>query len=394
MKTTLFVIVALLSAIPVLLKADPFFANIKKLAHVKETLKAKQHIYTAQYEALLETADKILTKKPLSVMLKKQRPPSGDKHDYMSIAPYWWENPNTSTGLPYIRKDGERNPETKDFPDNGNFSTTCSNIFTLSLAYYLSDDVKYAEKAVELVKVWFLNKETKMNPNFNFSQAIKGKNDGRGAGIVSSRHLIYAIDGIEILASSGSYLKEERSEMKQWFSDYLNWLLTSNNGLDEAKAKNNHGSWYDVQVTHLALATGQLAIAKKYAGNFTARVDSQITVDGKQPHELERTKSFGYSCFNAQALVVLARLGNNLELDGWKYKSADGKSLQKAIDYLLPFALNKKEWEYKQIAEREKSVQVKVFILSYLAIKNHEYFGAAKEINGGNLDDVFELLYL
>src|SRR5687768_12412800 len=52
-------------------------------------------------------ARKALTSRVESIVSKQATPPSGDKHDYMSQAPYFWRNPNTATGFPYVRRDGE-----------------------------------------------------------------------------------------------------------------------------------------------------------------------------------------------------------------------------------------------------------------------------------------------
>lgn len=211
---------------------------------------------------LLKLADKLLDAKPQSVMDKNFTPPSGSKHDYMSMGPYWWPDTSKADGLPYIRKDGLRNPEIRKISDReflGGMEGKCK---ALSLAYHFTGNEVYAEKATQLLRVWFLNPETKMNPNLDFAQAIPGINDGRGIGIIESRFLADLTDWVTILRASKSFTKADFDGLQSWYKDYLSWMLNSKNGKDEHKAKNNHGTFYDYQVSAFALFTNQDALSK------------------------------------------------------------------------------------------------------------------------------------
>jgi Alginate lyase len=163
----------------------------------------------------LRVSNKLLKVKPHSIMEKNQIPPSGDKHDYMSLGPYWWPDSHSENGEPYIRKDGERNPEAGDYTDHNFFSETNERIFNLALAYYLSADEEYAKKAVEFLRVWYLNTDTKMNPNLNFAQAIKGINSGRGAGVLDGRSIAFMIEGLGLIDNSPSFTQEDRKGIHQ-----------------------------------------------------------------------------------------------------------------------------------------------------------------------------------
>ena len=172
------------------------------------------------YKQLLKDADKALEQGPFSVMEKKHLPPSGDKHDYMSLAPYHWPDPTKPGGLPYIRKERQTNPEVKEYKekeykDKEYQPKMCELVNTLALAYYFSDEEKYAEHAAKLLKVWFLDPETKMNPNLNFAQAIKGENTGRGAGIIDARHYVKLVDAIGLLVSSKYWTGKDQQGMKK-----------------------------------------------------------------------------------------------------------------------------------------------------------------------------------
>lgn len=291
-----------------------------------------------------------LKQKPLSVTDKSQMPPSGDKQDYMSQAPYFWPDPKSATGLPYIRYDGRRNQEIYKIPDHRNFSRLMETVETLGLAYFYTGNEAYAVKASELLRVWFLNPSTRMNPNLEFAQAVPGVNTGRGIGLIETAGLPAVVDAIGLLADSQAWTDADQHGMEEWFSKFLQWMRESKHGRQEAAAKNNHGTYYDVQVVSLALFTGQREFASNViASACTNRIARQIEPDGRQPLELDRTKSWGYSVMNLRGLMHLADLGKNVGADLWRYQTEDGRGLRKAVDYLLPYASRKEKWPHQQI---------------------------------------------
>src|SRR5688572_22934036 len=155
-----------------------FVLDAKTLKTNKAGIQNKKANLIPAYKQLVKDADKALKEGPFSVMEKKNDPPSGDKHDYMSLAPYFWPDPSKPNGLPYIRKDGQTNPEVKEYKDKEYMPKMCELVYTLSLAYYFSGNEVYAEHAAKLLKTWFLDPATRMNPNLNYAQAIKGENEG------------------------------------------------------------------------------------------------------------------------------------------------------------------------------------------------------------------------
>ncbi len=303
------------------------------------------------YRQLLRDANKALKFKPVSVMDKTATPPSGDKHDYMSLAPYWWPNPAKTDGLPYIRKDGEVNPEIKEYPDKESMPVLCENIYTLSLAYYFSDNEKYAEHAAELIKVWFLNKATKMNPNLNFGQAVKGVTDGRAEGMIDTRHFIFVVDALELLQKSEHWTAENNNDLKKWFSEFIDWSQKSPIALDEMNAKNNHGVWFDAQLLSYALFVEDTVLARKIIDKSISRIDKQMSKDGSFPLELERTTSLHYSVFIMNAFVIIGQLSEEMGIDLWNHQTKSGKSLKLAYDFLLPYVTKEKVWTNQQIKE-------------------------------------------
>jgi len=224
------------------------------------------------------------------------------------------------------------------------------SVQTLALAYRESGDERYAAHAAELLRVWFLKPATKMNPNLNYGQAIAGRVEGRGTGIIETRGLSSLTSALTWLSKSKAWTESDQQGMKEWLSQYLDWLLTSKNGLQEAAARNNHGSWYDVQVASLALFNGDRDRARRVIEEAKSkRIAVQIEPDGRQPLELARTLSFSYSLFNLQALFDLAELGDKVGVDLWHFKTADGRSLQAALDLLAPYVDPTKKWPHQQI---------------------------------------------
>jgi hypothetical protein len=330
-------------------KSDIVSLDFKILADKKTKLASKDPSLLPAYEQLLTDADKLLSYKPVSVMDKTGLPPGGDKHDYMSIAPYFWPDPAKPDGLPYINKDGQVNPEVRQYQDKQNLPKLCENVYTLSLAYYYSRDEKYARHAALLLHTWFLDPATRMNPNLNFAQAVKGVTPGRAAGLIDSRFLIWVIDAIDLLRPSGSWTAQDQTEIKKWFAGFLGWLQTNKIGIDEMNAKNNHGVWYDAQCLSMALFLDSTALANEIVLRAADRLDKQMDSTGLFPQELTRTTSLHYSVFILNAFYVVAQLSEQTHTNLWALQTTSGKSLQKATTAILPYLTKQKDWTGPQI---------------------------------------------
>ena len=327
-----------------------FSTDPQTLAASRSALAAGDATLRPALNRLLAEADDKLEQKPPSVMDKIQVPPSGDKHDYLSQAPYFWANPNTTNGLPYVNRDGQLNPEVRNSADAANFAAVCYDARTLALAYYLSGEEKYAAKAAEFIRVWFLNPATRMNPNLKYGQGIPGIVEGRAAGLITARCLTDLVDAVGLLAGSKSWTTSDQQGMVAWAGDYFQWLTTSKIGLDEDAASNNHGTFYDAEAVSLALFIGKTDFAReKLLAAREKRIAKEIEPDGKMPQELRRTLSFHYSLFNLYAELQLADLGRNAGVDLWHYQTADGRSILKAAEFMAPFADPGRAWPYQQI---------------------------------------------
>ncbi len=346
-------------------------------------------------KSLIKKADKLIEEANVySVMDKKQLPPSGDKHDYMSTGPYWWPDPSKPDGLPYIKKDGQRNPTYYDISDSQEIDKLEDATLSLALAYYFTKQVKYANFASKLLKTWFLNPETRQNPHLNFGQGIPGLNTGRGTGIIETRDLFRVGDAAILIQNTTNWNTKDHEELKKWFSEYLTWMLDSPIGKDEADSKNNHGTFYSEQVIAFALFTNRLDIVNSEIEVFKNRMENQLKLDGSQPFELERTKSWNYVNMNLYGYFLIAKLAENNNVSLWNQQISEGKSLRNALEWILPYLKNEKVWEYEQIQKISFGETIKILKLAAKKYSNPEYEALAKKIDLKTYkSDIIELTY-
>jgi hypothetical protein len=325
--------------------------DFNQLAKSKARIQKNDREYTEAFDQLKIDAEKALKFKPVSVMNKTDLPPSGDKHDYMSIAPYWWPNPNTANGIPYVRRDGEINPEVKNFPDKVVLPGLSASIYHLSLAYYFTGKEAYATHASKLVRVWFLDTATRMNPNLKYAQSVKGVTDGRAEGVIDTRHFMHIMDAIQLLKASPVWTDKDQSGMEGWVKEFIHWLGSSKIGIEEMNAPNNHGVWYDAQLLAYAGFMRDTTLVKTIYNRVLSRLDMEMDAQGSFPLEMRRTTSLHYSVFILNAYSSLATRFQQLGLDLWKANTASGKSLKKGFDFILPYLLKKQAWAGPQINE-------------------------------------------
>lgn len=306
-------------------------------------------------EELLVKANTALSEKPYSITDKKSIAPSNDKQDYWHPAPYWWPNPNTDTGLPYIRRDGQRVPGTQlgdeecDNFDRSGLQQTFDNSLLLALAYKFTAQKKYANHGAKMLRRFFLQPKTRMNPHLKYSQVRMGVNgnEGTGTGIIEFKDIYYYLDAASIFHEAGAVTDEELDQFKQWLSAYLDWLLSSPQGISEKNSENNHGTYYDLQILAIATFLGDKNIAYETILRAQSRIATQFDQNGRQPEELMRTITQHYSVFNLQAWVRLADMAQRWGINLWEYQSSSGASLKRTIDWLL--STYKKPWPYEQI---------------------------------------------
>jgi hypothetical protein len=333
-------------ALPML---PPFYAvSLPRLAETRSRVKEKY--LKPALDRLRSNAGEAMKVGSISVMDKTRVPPSGDKHDYLSLAPYSWPDPRKKDGLPYISRDGQLNPESRIGSDRPALERLASTVQTLALGYYLLGDERYAEHASKLLRVWFLDPTTRMNPHLNYAQGVPGIADGRPYGIIDTVRLVGIIEAAGLLETSRAWTPEDHRNMVAWSEKYLDWLRNSKLGQEEAHAPNNHGTWYDAQVVCLALYVGQKDFARQtLEASKHRRIEREVEPDGSQPRELARTRSFFYSLYNLRALFTLASLGERADVDLWHYRSRDGRSIRVALDAVAEYADPEKKWPHKEL---------------------------------------------
>lgn len=352
----------------------------KQLVTAKQKIQQGDPRAKAACQDLIRSADKALTMGPFTVMDKSQTPPSGDKHDYMSLAPYFWPNPNTPNGLPYIRKDGEHTPETKDYRDKDDILKMESTVEVLALAYYFSGEEKYAERSAFLIRTWFLSPATKMNPSVKYGQAVKGESEGRKEGILETRGLAKVVDAVGLLQGAKSWSKQDQQDLQAWFSEFLTWMQTSTIGKGEMKADNNHGVWYDAQRLAYALFLEKKDLANEICKNAINRLDKEMDNKGGFPKELARTKSLGYSFFVTDAFFQIAVLAEKTDVDLWNVVTPSGRTLREAVENLAPYFLKEKVWTGKQIEPFSFAGEIPLFYAASVKYNHPEYLKAIAEL--------------
>lgn len=329
------------------------------LADARARVRAGDPALAPAYARLLREADAALEATPVAVTDKHTLlPPSGDPHDYFSLSPYWWPDPARADGLPYIRRDGETNPESKRDLDQPRVALMGERVRTLSLAYWLSGEERFAAGAACQLRTWFLDPATRMNPHLRFSQLVRGNPAERGSGIIDTRWFVEAVDAVALLRGSAAWTAADEEGMRAWAATYLRWLRESPNGKHEQQARNNHGSWYATQTAALALLVGDTGYVRTAAEGAKPRIGWQVRPDGSQPVELERTRSLHYSGFNAEALSRLAEIALKVGVDLWGYTAPEGGSLRAALDHLADYAGRAADWPGRQIDEEPVELQL------------------------------------
>ncbi|HTQ37429.1 MAG TPA: alginate lyase family protein [Pirellulales bacterium] len=323
------------------------------LVHAEEPSKATGtgtgadfDIKQLEHDRIMEAAERLLPDDPITVTATQCPRSSGGLHDFYSEGDYWWPNSENPDG-PYVQRDGMTNPD--NFVDHRNAMIRFSiHVGTLTSAYRLTGEQKYANQANKHFQAWFIDESTRMNPNLQYAQAIKGISKGRGIGIIDTVQLIEVARSAQVLEHAGALQGECLSGTKKWFADYVQWLTTSPNGLEEMKAANNHGTCWVMQVAAFSDFIGneqQLAACRKRFREVL--LPEQMAADGSFPRELRRTKPYGYSLFNADAMATICQILSTPQDNLWTYTTAEGRNMRSATEFLFPYLQDKSKWPYQ-----------------------------------------------
>jgi len=302
-------------------------------------------VATIDKTRILKAADAALVLESITITKFRAKLSEGSKNDFYSNGDYWWPDPSKPDGLPYIQRDGQSNPE------NFTAHRLCvmqlrDAVAALAAAYKVTGEDRYVAKAVQLLRVFFLDPATRMNPHLKYAQAVPGRSPGRGIGIIDTLHLAEVPMAILAMEKSPAFPLADLAELKKWFRDYVTWMRGSANGQEEANAGNNHSVAYWLQVAAFSQLTGdeaQLAECRhRYKEVF---VPKQMATDGGFPAELKRTKPYAYSIFQLDNMTTLCQLLATKDDDLWKFELADGRGIHRAMEFLYPFLADKTKWK-------------------------------------------------
>ncbi|HUO06989.1 MAG TPA: alginate lyase family protein [Phycisphaerae bacterium] len=304
---------------------------------------ARLDIQSLERDRMLRMANEFLAGQPVTVTASHSPRSEGGLHDFFSEGDYWWPDPKNPDG-PYIQKDGMTNPD--NFVEHRKALMGMSvKVATLTAAYKITGDRKYADAAVKHLTAWFVNPDTMMNPNLEYAQAIHGRFKGRGTGIIDTIHLIEPARSVIILENAGVLKGEELAGIRKWFSDYILWLTTSKNGSEEMNAKNNHGSCFWMQLSAFAKLAGDEKELEAARRKFKeVLLPNQMAPDGSFPQELRRTKPYSYSMFNLDAMCTLCEIASTPQDNLWAFTLPDGRSMKKGEEFMAPYIQDKDAW--------------------------------------------------
>lgn len=338
------------------------------------TQNSSSRIEKSEYERVIQSANKYLKEKPVTITNFSCERSHGAKNDFYSEGDYWWPDPENPEG-PYIRRDGQSNPE--------NFNAHRLAMRNMSVwvpalvaAYKLTGDTIYAERALEHLSAWFIVPETRMNPNLLYGQAIKGRVSGRGIGIIDTIHLIEVAKAIEELMKANFLDAYHTTQLTEWFRDYNNWLTTHPYGIAERDHGNNHSAWWVAQVaafSHLTSDTKKLNFCREFFKNII--IDQQLDTLGRFTDELTRTKPYSYSLFNLEAFALNCQLLSTEKDNLWEYSTSEGKGTRTAFQFMFPYISDKTKWPYPPDVEHfdELPVRGSALLFGGIAYRNDEY---------------------
>lgn len=342
----------------------------------------KKEIINVLKSSVLNEAARALKEEPVTITSFICARSAGGKHDFYSEGDYWWPDPDNLAG-PYIQRDGQTNPE--NFVAHRRAMVKLSRIIgALASAYVITKDEKYVTHAFRHLKAWFADTATMMNPSLLYAQAIQGRVTGRGIGIIDTIHLMEVAQGILVMEKSRTIDRELLKEIKNWFDRYLKWLTTHKYGKDEMNAENNHGTCWVMQAASFARLTDNEQILKLCKDRYKEiLLPNQMATDGSFPRELRRTKPYGYSLFNIDAMAMVCHILSDKQDNLWDFQLADGRSIKKGIDFIFPYVQHKKNWPYAKdvMYWEEWPVAHPFLVFGSMAFKNKNWFDTWKSLD-------------
>ncbi len=366
------------------------FVLVTRVSSLRAADKSTFDIQEIERPRIMEKAAKYISEQPVTVTAAHSPRSAGGLHDFFSEGDYWWPDPQNPDG-PYIQHDGLTN--TNNFVEHRHAMVRLSEIVgTMTSAYILTGDEKYAQHAVKHLKAWFVDADTKMNPNLLYSQAIKGLFTGRSTGVIDTIHLVEVARSAELLKNSPSFSAKDYDAVKSWFRDYLTWLTTHEYGLGERAAKNNHGICWSMQAAEFAHISGNEEVLNWVRNEFkNVYLTRNMTNSGGFPAELGRTKPYGYSLFVIDAMAGIAQIASTPTENLWTYQTPDGRGMGKGLEFIFPYIADKSKWPYKHdvLYWDEWPVRQPCLVFGGVALNKPEYLEVWKKLKAdSDVDEV------
>ena len=326
----------------------PHLYGIDPALWVADVHKAASDRHWKALTTLKKDEARALAAGPWTVTTSPNLAPGGDPHQYVTLSRYWWPNPSTTNGLPFVRRDGQTDPLVAQYPDETDLDQTVATVTTLAHAYALLGDQSAASRAAVLLRTFFLDPSTAMAPDATYSQVVPGQSQVRGDGVLDTRVFIRLVDDLTLLAGSTGWTPADNAAMSRWLSSFLDWLQTSPVGQAARAEPNNHGTWYDAELASLALYLGRPQTAQRIINHYvTDQEPKQISRNGSQPLELARSDSWYYTTFNLDAAMMLSLDARYLGTDLYACIPKGGGSIGDAIAYTIPFATGSEKWTHQ-----------------------------------------------
>jgi hypothetical protein len=348
------------------------FGLLLASCHTGESLRAT--VVKSIKEAEIAKADSFLKEKPITVTASHSERSAGGLHDFYSEGDYWWPDLENPDG-PYIQKDGQSNPD--NFSNHRHAMVRLGEITaTLASAWLLTNDQKYADKTLEHLNAWFVDTATMMNPDMLYAQAISGRFTGRSIGLIDAYHLVEVAQSAKVLSEREGISAEDAAKIKNWFSQFLNWMITHEYGIKEMNAENNHGTCWVATAASMAVLVGDQEVIKMCSDRFKqVLLPDQMAEDGSFPRELKRTKPYGYSLFNIDAFCNVAQILSTPDDNLWAFELPDGRSLKKGMEFIYPFIAEKSRWPFAKdiYIWDEWPVRQSALLFAGMAYNNPEY---------------------
>lgn len=298
-------------------------------------------------------AEAALHQAPRSVTSAVNPRSAGGPHDFSSEGDYWWPDPANPDG-PYVQRDGMSNPD--NFVAHRTLMLDmAADVGALAAAYEITRDARFAGAAARHLRAWFVDPATRMNPNLEYAQAIKGRFTGRGIGIIDTLHLAEVALAIVCLRDGGALAPADDDALTAWFSGYLQWMRSHPYGRDESRTENNHAVCWTLQCAAFARVARAPAVTEDCRERFkNILLPQQMAPNardpeappGSFPRELARTKPFGYSIFNLDVMAALALVLSTPEENLLTFTLPDGRGVVRGIEFLAPYLADKSTWPF------------------------------------------------